>query len=254
MATLRSTATTGIGGSAISLWTPSIFSPVLWLDGKNSSSIVAPSGVISCVTAVQTYGLQTNSSFRPSYSSNRLVFESNKFLPLQQTDFGFMQGGDFTLAFSINSWTAGIVIGRAYNWGSFYVNAFGSNYRFNIGRTGIDEGNILRPIVTNNNVFVMRFSDSTNTLYVNDNGVEYSTSYTSSILHNSSDAPAIGCALTKSGVAVGFLSASIEEIVLLDSFKGTTDTQLLEGYLANRWGKTGNLPTGHPYKNSAPTV
>lgn len=31
-----------------------------------------------------------------------------------------------------------------------------------------------------------------------------------------------------------------------------TDVQKAEGYLAHKWGLEGNLPSGHPYKSSAP--
>jgi hypothetical protein len=34
----------------------------------------------------------------------------------------------------------------------------------------------------------------------------------------------------------------------------TADRELLEGYLAWKWGLEGNLPAGHPYKSAAPTV
>ena len=32
----------------------------------------------------------------------------------------------------------------------------------------------------------------------------------------------------------------------------TSDREKVEGYLAHKWGLTANLPSGHPYKNSAP--
>jgi hypothetical protein len=41
------------------------------------------------------------------------------------------------------------------------------------------------------------------------------------------------------------------EIVLF-SGASATDRQLIEGYLAWRWGLQANLPIGHPYKNSPP--
>jgi hypothetical protein len=34
----------------------------------------------------------------------------------------------------------------------------------------------------------------------------------------------------------------------------TTNRQLIEGYLAWKWGLVANLPADHPYKNSAPTL
>ena len=47
--------------------------------------------------------------------------------------------------------------------------------------------------------------------------------------------------------------ADIAEIVTWDE-SDTTSRQLVEGYLAWRWGEEGLLPVGHPYKSAAPTI
>jgi hypothetical protein len=44
------------------------------------------------------------------------------------------------------------------------------------------------------------------------------------------------------------------ELIIFSSLLSTTDRQLVEGYLAWKWGLEGNLPAGHPYKNAAPTL
>ena len=44
----------------------------------------------------------------------------------------------------------------------------------------------------------------------------------------------------------------IGEIVLVYGDVTTQTRQLLEGYLAHKWGLTTNLPSNHPYKSSAP--
>jgi hypothetical protein len=44
----------------------------------------------------------------------------------------------------------------------------------------------------------------------------------------------------------------IAEVVIFTN-DGTSETrQIVEGYLAHKWGLQGNLPSGHPYKNSPP--
>ena len=50
------------------------------------------------------------------------------------------------------------------------------------------------------------------------------------------------------------LDGDICEIVVLNTVASTTTRQLIEGYLAWKWGLTSSLPSDHPYKNSAPTV
>jgi hypothetical protein len=46
----------------------------------------------------------------------------------------------------------------------------------------------------------------------------------------------------------------IAEITLVHSALSTIDRQKLEGYLAWKWGLEANLPAGHPYKTTPPTV
>ena len=44
----------------------------------------------------------------------------------------------------------------------------------------------------------------------------------------------------------------IGEIVALESLSSISDRQKIEGYLAHKWGLAASLPTGHPYKDTAP--
>jgi hypothetical protein len=44
------------------------------------------------------------------------------------------------------------------------------------------------------------------------------------------------------------------ELLIFNSLISDTDSQLVEGYLAHKWGLAGNLPNDHPYKNAAPTT
>ena len=53
------------------------------------------------------------------------------------------------------------------------------------------------------------------------------------------------------------MGGKMAEFFSVASIPGTggtdiTDVQKAEGYLAHKWGLAGNLPSGHPYKNSAP--
>ena len=49
-------------------------------------------------------------------------------------------------------------------------------------------------------------------------------------------------------------NGDISEIVVLSSATATADRQIVEGYLAWKWGLQGNLPANHPYKNAAPAI
>jgi hypothetical protein len=56
------------------------------------------------------------------------------------------------------------------------------------------------------------------------------------------------------GALVGnyYSAISVKEIIVLYSAVTDTNRQLIEGYLAWKWGLSANLPSDHPYKSSAP--
>lgn len=51
-----------------------------------------------------------------------------------------------------------------------------------------------------------------------------------------------------------YLTAAVGEIVVVEGSgaPSTSDRQIMEGYLAHKWGLTANLDAGHPYKSAAP--
>ncbi|WP_213956347.1 hypothetical protein [Variovorax sp. dw_954] len=57
-----------------------------------------------------------------------------------------------------------------------------------------------------------------------------------------------------SGSDAGWFDQDIAELVMIRGALGTTDRQLIEGYLAWQWALQSNLPGGHPYKSAAPTT
>jgi len=50
------------------------------------------------------------------------------------------------------------------------------------------------------------------------------------------------------------LNGSIAEVVILDGSQTTDTIQLIEGYLAHKWGLESSLPSGHPYRYVPPAV
>ena len=51
-----------------------------------------------------------------------------------------------------------------------------------------------------------------------------------------------------------FFSGLIGEVIMISAAVTTADRQLLEGYLAWKWGLESSLPADHPYKSAAPTL
>jgi hypothetical protein len=54
-------------------------------------------------------------------------------------------------------------------------------------------------------------------------------------------------------VSFAALTGDVAEVIVCDAALSTGDRQKLEGYLAHKWGLTGNLPAGHPYLSAPPT-
>ena len=70
---------------------------------------------------------------------------------------------------------------------------------------------------------------------------------------SSYNGPLTGLAINTGGAAAGETSdCDLAEIILYNSQFTTAQVQLIEGYLAWKWGLQGNLPANHPYKNSPP--
>lgn len=66
--------------------------------------------------------------------------------------------------------------------------------------------------------------------------------------------PTFTLQLGSSGNGGSLLTGDYSEFLVFDSQLSTTNQQLVEGYLAWKWGLQGNLPAGHPYKNAAPSI
>jgi hypothetical protein len=67
---------------------------------------------------------------------------------------------------------------------------------------------------------------------------------------DTSDGLRIGEGLTS---GADFWNGKVAEVVIVEG--ADTDTrQIIEGYLAWKWGLEANLPTGHPYKSAAPAT
>ena len=49
-----------------------------------------------------------------------------------------------------------------------------------------------------------------------------------------------------------YLDGWIAEVVFTNGKQSVADRQRMEGYLAHKWGLTGNLAAAHPYKSTPP--
>jgi hypothetical protein len=96
-----------------------------------------------------------------------------------------------------------------------------------------------------------QFNSSGNTFYVNGTGSALNTS--GGAIGNFATAPRISL-FYHGGSGDSPWTGNLSELVLGDTALSTANRQLIEGYLAWKWGLTANLPTAHPFKNRPPLV
>lgn len=63
-----------------------------------------------------------------------------------------------------------------------------------------------------------------------------------------------GIRLGSNSYSTFYSIATYAEVIVTSKVLSQSDKQKIEGYLAHKWGLTANLPAGHPYKTTAPTV
>jgi hypothetical protein len=76
---------------------------------------------------------------------------------------------------------------------------------------------------------------------------------TNAALNTTADGFSVG---SLRGAAVGsyYSNISVREIIVLYEAVSDLKRQLIEGYLAHKWGLTANLPAAHPFKNRPPLI
>ena len=253
--------------SQYGLWTPADITTALWLDAADASTITESSGAVSQwddKSGNARNAAQSTSARRPLYTSagqnglNVVTFQSanTHWLALPNSAAPSSANAVFA-ACKPNDLTATVnIIGRVYNWGSWYLNsqASGTQGKFSIGRNGIDEASTIVSGLTNNTdkLFSAIYDNVNISLSVNADS-PITTAYTFNPLYNVNDAAAIGAFRTSSNVVAGTFNGPMYEIIVLHSAPSTDTRQKIEGYLAHKWGLTANLPSDHPYKLVGPT-
>ena len=258
----------------MALWTPSAISTALWLDASDSSTLfdaVSGGSLVAADGAVArwedksgngrhaTQGTEIRKPLRKAAVQNSLdviSFDgSNDYLATPASSPTFT--GYHLFVVESHTGFGGASLGRLLEIGnnqiaSFMAGAETSRYRQFSGSfvdSPLNSGTI-------NTWRVLGFRDQLNSLAsgisFTINGEEFSpggTSATSTIPSANStihvgNRPALDRAF----------AGTFGEIVLFQTALAVADRQLVEGYLAWKWGLQANLPADHPYKNAAPTI
>ena len=251
--------------TATTLWTPAQITTALWLDAADAGTISPSGGAVSQwsdKSGNSRHAAQGTAGKRPLFAATGL--NSMPAIDCDGTDDELLLAGVTSLT-SVNQ-SLFVVAKRDNAGGRAEISiAIGNasigdsiaeipRWSDNIMYTQVGY-NVNRPATTSVITDLPYISSATGGSIQRSytNGTLVGTGTTQSTTPFSVTAGYIG-----SGTAVStsnrYFDGKISEIVLLPQEASTVTRQLVEGYLAHKWGLTANLPAGHPYKSTAPTV
>lgn len=270
------------------LWRPDALgaSLALWLDAEDASTITLNGSTVSQWNDKSGNArnfLQATASAQPTY--NATVLGGKPALTFDGTA-NFMSAGD-TLDVETSNLTtmsvvkyatsnqSGIIVGKSrfgpgggrYSLGRFLSGGnLGTGTQFNSFFGTYDAGvgafTSVADSSTSTKILGAEWSRDVSNGYAKiwDNGTNAATTTYAGDTNtlNNTDQLWIGAYQNNTGTtpptASSYLNGQMAEVVIVQSVLSTTDRQKVEGYLAWKWGLEANLPVGHPYKNTPPTI
>lgn len=213
----------------------------LWLDSADSTSIVQSGGIVSQwndKSGNANNATQATLANRPTYSNNALVFAGSQWFQTPITSFPTAES--IFIVFKTSTAVADIFSGTTT--GSREVLLYTGTKIF-LGYAGTD------PSATTPNAGVIPL----NTIIL------YDIQYTSSAVTFNVNGSTTGSGtpyFTFSGTGTSWIGSSayspnnmngtIYELIYYNVSLLTSQRKIVEGYLAQKWGLTSSLPSGHP--------
>ena len=247
----------GLFGSG---WTPAQIITSLWLDAADASTITIATGVSQWndKSGNGRYFSQATAGNQPVYSTSALngknvvafTGSNDHFMTAASVlPSGSTAGSIFWVQTteadpSTNSNNLGSLISKDWG-GALYDNHFpytDSNIYFAGFSTSRPNVGNPSPSLVNPRILSHESTNGSVAFYID--GSSFFTS-ASNTFSNPATTKRLGQASSK-------FTGQVAELIVLGNIPTTTERQLIEGYLAHKWGLTSSLPNGHPYKNAAP--
>lgn len=253
----------------MALWTPAQISTALWLDAADATTLTLDGSsnvsAWSDKSGNARHATQTSASLRPprvsaAQNGRDVVRFSAHNLDLAHS---LNSGAAFTIFFAgrFNAFTSGqfpvpFCFATNLATGFTFFGSTAAGYQdFAFGSTA----NFVR----------LNFGEKVSSNDVTQFAVSYSGTAPTSAGSYSARHDGLASATAAAGSFAAFANASkigangsgnnpmlgdIFELILVDAAAGTADAELVEGYLAHKWGLADDLPIGHPYKSAAPAI
>lgn len=238
------TATSGSGGGGGTLWTPSQITTALWLDSSDASTVTTVGGYVSQLndkSGNNRNASQGTTDKRPGYATasinglNCMTSNGSQFVAIDTS----LDVQSFVIVTQFNNPSAGnyqFIVGDSSDYDfhgtsssatlldSTYTSAsvrYGSSW---VNGVSIDPMSITK--LSSVSLYIFNMTSNVKIKQFSDDRVYYGRG----------------------------IIGNICEIIGLASNLNSTNRQFMEGYLAHKWGFAASLPSGHPYKSTAPTV
>lgn len=239
------------------LWQPSNFSSLFgWLDASDENSITETSDLVSQWNdkSGNDYHATASGASRPTTGAstqnglNVIDFSGSEYFSLNSGLYSLLNQ-DYSL-FVVCKTTNNSAQQRIINFDNG-SSVGGMRYKVTTNTVEFSSGQFAGPDDTS----------TTNTVYNIYGGRRSGTEVGISANGNAFVSDTSGNDVTPTNGNIGTffngfsdsLDGSIAEIIFFDEKISNENFNIVEGYLAHKWGLTARLPSDHPYKSSAPT-
>jgi hypothetical protein len=233
---------------------PATLTTTLWLDAADLNTLTLVSGGVSewrDKSGNNRHASQATASARPSYEPNRLVFDgTSDFLRINEAFLNSLQAPVLIAAVArINDYDYGGIITSNTESTEGRRGLIMDLDKWNYGASGLAiTGGVVNMTTKPYTVLTAEsVTNSNHALYYNGN--TQVTSTVTSTFPTAATAVDIGKYRVNDG---NFGAMTLQEIIVIANYNTNVVRQQIEGYLAWKWGLQGDLPSGHPYKNTAP--
>jgi hypothetical protein len=245
-------------------WTPANIATALWFDASDNSTVFSDAGVTPATPGSSTVWQWNDKSGNgrnivQGATGNRPSYLSANINGRNVVDCPSLKSMQSTATHSIGTTS---VLSAVIKPNSLGIN----NRDYLTGGTNNDSAHILYQLASpaRLNLYSGVNLEGTSVLAANTTSIILgrTNGASSSIRHNGT-VLATGNAGSQNwsvNFTVGFsnlgnyVDSIYAEIVIISGASDASTIEKLEGYLAHKWGLTGNLPAGHPYKTDPPTA
>jgi len=257
---LRAFAPTDIGGLA------------LWLDASDSSTITETDGNVSewrDKSGLNRHAAQTTGANQPSVEADTLnglgtlYFDGDTYLALSGEALSMLNAKSGVTVFAVSRYEA--AGGRRY---IFFCTTSAGGATTRVGFGSHDDFFELSGRRLDSDSWLRVVSDASDTMqwYIQGNVLDHGidsidTRVNGSVIHTSSfrgtgtysATDSVTMMIARHGSAAPHFQGRIAEFVMFDEAISVGEAEIIEGYLAWKWGLESQLPAGHTYSDMPPS-